>query len=161
MGRPSLYSDELLAKIVERLSAGEPLAQICRDEGMPSSRTVRAWIQEKAHVSAAIAHAREEGEDWLAAECLMIADTPREGVTEKLELVKGADGKMALVVTERKREDMLGHRKLQIETRLKLLAKWNPKKYGEKVEVGGHLTLEQLVAGAGRSSKASEEGGGE
>ena len=30
-------------------------------------------------------------------------------------------------------EDMLGHRNLQIETRLKLLAKWNPKKYGERV----------------------------
>ena len=34
-------------------------------------------------------------------------------------------------------EDMLGHRKLQIETRLKLLAKWNPQKYGDKVQVGG------------------------
>jgi hypothetical protein len=32
---------------------------------------------------------------------------------------------------------MLGHRKLRIETRLKLLAKWNPKKYGDKVQVGG------------------------
>jgi hypothetical protein len=34
-------------------------------------------------------------------------------------------------------EDMLGHRKLQIETRLKLLAKWNPKKYGDRVAVAG------------------------
>jgi len=34
-------------------------------------------------------------------------------------------------------EDMLGHRKLQIETRLKLLAKWNPKKYGEKLALAG------------------------
>jgi hypothetical protein len=32
---------------------------------------------------------------------------------------------------------MLGHRKLQIETRLKLLACWNPKKYGTKVALGG------------------------
>jgi len=34
-------------------------------------------------------------------------------------------------------EDMLGHRKLQIETRLKLLAKWNPKKYGDRVTMAG------------------------
>jgi hypothetical protein len=27
--------------------------------------------------------------------------------------------------------------KLRIETRLKLLAKWNPKKYGERVQVAG------------------------
>ncbi|MNT50547.1 hypothetical protein D3C72_1874720 [compost metagenome] len=32
-----------------------------------------------------------------------------------------------------KRGDMLGHRKLQIETRLKLLAKWNPKRYGDRM----------------------------
>jgi hypothetical protein len=32
---------------------------------------------------------------------------------------------------------MLGHRKMQIETRLKLLACWNPKKYGNKVALGG------------------------
>ena len=35
------------------------------------------------------------------------------------------------------RKDMLGHRKLQIETRLKLLAKWNPKKYGERTTLAG------------------------
>jgi hypothetical protein len=28
---------------------------------------------------------------------------------------------------------MIEHRKLRIETRLKLLAKWNPKKYGDKL----------------------------
>ena len=28
---------------------------------------------------------------------------------------------------------MLGHRKLRIDTRLKLLAKWNPKKWGDRM----------------------------
>jgi hypothetical protein len=32
---------------------------------------------------------------------------------------------------------MLGHRKLQIETRLKLLAKFNPKKYGDRQILAG------------------------
>jgi hypothetical protein len=32
---------------------------------------------------------------------------------------------------------MLGHRKLQIETRLKMLAKFNPKRYGDKVVHAG------------------------
>jgi hypothetical protein len=32
---------------------------------------------------------------------------------------------------------MLGHRKLQIETRLKLLAKWDPKRYGDKLSLSG------------------------
>ena len=58
----------------------------------------------------------------------MIADTLEEGV----ETVTKADG-----TVEERRGDMLGHRKLRIETRLKLLAKWSPKKYGEKMAVGG------------------------
>jgi len=40
-----------------------------------------------------------------------------------------------LVTTEVKQEDMLGHRKLQVETRLKLLACWDPRRYGAKVAV--------------------------
>jgi hypothetical protein len=31
---------------------------------------------------------------------------------------------------------MIEHRKLRIETRLKLLAKWNPKKYGDRLDIG-------------------------
>lgn len=132
-GRPSLYSEELLEQISERLSAGEPLAAICREEGMPSARTIRSWIVSNEHVSAVIAHAREEGEDWLAAECLMIADRPMIGIEEKHELNDAGD----LVLTETKKSDMLSHRKLQIETRLKLLAKWNPRKWGDKQEISG------------------------
>lgn len=132
-GRPTLYSEELVESIAERLSAGEPLAAICREDGMPSARTIRAWIVENEHVSAAIARGREEGEEWLAAECLMIADTPLVGIEEKHELNEAGD----LVLTETKKGDMLAHRKLQIETRLKLLAKWNPRKWGEKQEISG------------------------
>ena len=144
MGRPSLYTPELLDQIVERLAGGEPMAQICREDGMPTARTVRNWMKERGEsVFSSIAEAREDGEEWLAAECLLIADTPREGRVVKEELVDGV-----MVVTEVKTDDMLGHRKLQIETRLKLLAKWNPRKYGDQVNVAGHLTLEQLVAGS-------------
>lgn len=134
MGRPTKLNQQVLQTIVERLSNGEPLAAICRDEGMPATRTVRDWINNDPDVSAAIARAREDGEDYLAAECLLIADTPVEGVTEKMELQAQPDGTSKMVVVERRREDMLGHRKLRIETRLKLLAKWNPRKWGERMQ---------------------------
>lgn len=154
MGRPTLFNEELLDEIVERLAGGEPMAQICRDPGMPTARTVRNWMEQRGdHVFAAIAGAREDGEDWLAAECLLIANTPQPGVIEKQEL----DKKGKLVVTERRTEDMLGHRKLQIETRLKLLAKWNPKKYGDKIEHSGAITLESLVAASmGKPAEGGE-----
>ena len=134
MGRPSSYTDAILEEITERLSRGEPLAAICRDEGMPHDSTVRDWMARDEMIALAIARARESGEDWLAAECLQIADTPVEGIIEKLEPDKETG---RLVVVERRKEDMLGHRRLQIDTRLKLLAKWNPKKYGDSMTVRG------------------------
>ena len=88
------------------------------------------------------ARAREAGEEWLAAQCLAIADTPVEGV----EVTTKANGDV-----EEKRGDMLGHRKLQIDTRLKLLAKWNPKKWGDKIESthlgpnGGPVQVQNLT----------------
>ncbi len=137
----SLFDPELVTAICARLSTGEPLAQICRDEGMPDPSTVWRWAEKDAETSQAIARAREDGFDQIAMDALRIADTPQEGIIEKLELVKindpnniDAPQTTELQVTERRREDMLGHRKLQIETRLKLLAKWDPKRYGEKLQ---------------------------
>lgn len=132
MGRPSLKSPELLASICDRLSKGEPLAAICRGEGMPCDDTVRNWMDADAEVSRAIARAREAGEEWLAAECLQIADTPEVGA----ETTTKADG-----TVETREGDMLGHRKLRIDTRLKLLAKWNPRKWGDR------QTIEHDVVG--------------
>lgn len=123
MGRPSTFSEAIAEEIAERISNGEPLRQICRDEHMPAWRTVYAWMEARPDFSARIAHARELGEEAIAQEALLIADTPLMGERSKV----GKDG------VEVWSEDMLGHRKLQIETRLKLLAKWNPKKWGEKV----------------------------
>lgn len=124
-GRPSKYTPELVEEIAERLAKGEPLAAICRDAHMPHDSTVRDWMEARPEVSLAIARGRESGEEWLMAECLQIADTTKEGVRVKI-----TDDGMETV-----REDMLGHRKLQIDTRLKLLAKWNPKKYGDKMDL--------------------------
>lgn len=125
IGRPSLYTLKIMQEIVDRLSKGEPMAQICRDDWMPAVRTVHDWMDSRPEVSASIARARDEGFDAIAADCLSIANTPVEGE----ETTVKADGSI-----EVKRGDMLGHRKLQIETRLKLLAKWDPKRYGEKIE---------------------------
>lgn len=150
MGRPSKYSQALVDLICERLALGEPLAQICRDEGMPHPSTVRDWMAGREDVSLAIARAREDGFDQIAMEALRIADTPLEGVSEKYEPVvidNPDDPDLPQVsefrLTERKVEDMLGHRKLQIETRLKLLAKWDPKRYGDRqtIEHGGELRV--------------------
>jgi hypothetical protein len=126
-GRPSKYTPEIAAEIATRLSDGEPLRQICRDEHMPHWTAIYEWMARDQDLSLRIARAREAGYDKMAEECLEIANMPMFGE------VKTIDGDKLIV----RREDMLGHRKLQIETRLKLLAKWNPKKYGDRVTMAG------------------------
>lgn len=128
MGRPSKYDPEIARIICEQLSEGIPLRQICRDnDGFPAWRTVYDWMGRDPELSASIARARDIGYDALAEECLLIADTPQFGQKQ----VMSDEGATTTI------EDMLGHRKLQIETRLKLLAKFHPTKYGDRVAIEG------------------------
>ena len=127
-GRPSKYSSAVAQEICEGLAEGVPLREICRRDHMPEWRTVYDWMGRDETLSAAIARARDIGYDKMAEECLAIADTPVEG----RKIVETDDGKVMYT-----REDMLGHRRLQVETRLKLLAKFNPKKYGDRAILAG------------------------
>lgn len=126
-GRPSLYTPELEDELIEWISSGQTLRAFCRQEGKPAWKTVYIWLENDPEFSTRFARARELGHDAIAEEALQIADTPMEGVITTVD----ADG------TKTVTEDMLGHRKLQVETRLKLLAKWNPKKYGDRVALAG------------------------
>lgn len=123
-GRPSTYSEALVEEILTRVSHGEPLAAVCRDLDIAHTTWYR-WVDDHG-LSDRIARARRAGHDVIAADALRIADTPQLG--EVVEVSE--DGKKV------RTEDMLGHRKLQVETRLKLLAKWDPR-YSEKLALGG------------------------
>lgn len=133
-GRPTKYSPEIAQEMCELLSEGITLREICRREGFPEWRTVYDWMyrddaagEKSVGLSAAIARAREVGYDAIAEECLRIADTPVFGQKQ----VMSDQGTSTTV------EDMLGHRKLQVETRMKLLAKWSPRKFGDRVALTG------------------------
>ncbi len=96
--------------VCERVAAGEPLAIVCRDEGMPTDRTIRTWIAENQPFAADIARARESGYDVIAAKTRLIA--------------RGKDESTADVTRDR----------LIVETDLKLLARWDPKRYGDRIQ---------------------------
>lgn len=143
----------VIARICELLGEGVGLRTILREEpGMPAVTTFYTRLMKESaefnpRTHELIAQARARGYDALAEECLLIANTPLEG-QETTTDEKG---------TSIKKGDMLGHRKLQIETRLKLLAKWDPKRYGERLnmEHSGELTLTGL---AGRMRKQRGSG---
>jgi hypothetical protein len=69
------------------------------------------WIETDADLAAQVARARELGFDAIAEDVFDIADGTR-AISEHVQLSK-----------------------MRIDTRLKLLACWNPKKYGSKATV--------------------------
>ena len=123
-GRPSTYDPAVATKICEQLSEGISLREICRQDGMPPWQTVYSWMERDASLVEAIARAREIGYDALAEECLKIAD---DGTNDYVEGERGPQ----------LNSEHIQRSKLRIETRLKLLAKWSPKRYGERVQVAG------------------------
>ena len=122
IGRPTIYTPEIEDEICRRLSEGEPLRRICRDEHLPSWRTVYRWMDADRELSARIAHARTLGYDAIAEECIEIAD---ETAHDTIETKFG----------EMPDKEWILRSKLRVETRLKLLAKWDPKRYGDKLDL--------------------------
>src|SRR3982751_6781862 len=122
------YDQTVAEQICDRIAEGEPLRQICRDEGMPAWRTVYHWMEEDADFAARIARARVAGFDAIAEECLEIADDRRFDTTT------AGFGSNTYEVAN---TEWITRSRVRIDTRLKLLAKWSPKKYGEKLELAG------------------------
>ena len=132
VGRPSLYTPEIVESIALRLETGEPLAEICRSIGMPATRTVYDWMEIKPDVSARIARARDVGFDAIATDCLRIADDARNDWIDE----RAQDGDERAQVAKSNGE-VIQRSRLRVETRLKLLAKWDPKRYGEAMTLKG------------------------
>jgi hypothetical protein len=122
----STMTTETVEKICDLLAEGEPLAAICRRPGMPGLRTVYDWAEACPDTAARIAHARKAGFDRIATDTLAIADMP--------PAYKTTEGGQSIDQGD------VANRKLQIETRLKLLSKWDPKRYGDKLEVDNRHT---------------------
>lgn len=128
--RSTLRTPEVEKRIIEGLCDGVPLRELCRQDGMPNWRTVYEWISADEEFAARIAHARDLGFDAIAEEILDIAD---DGTNDWVER-KRKEGRIDIVLDN----EHVQRSKLRIETRLKLLAKWSPKKYGDKqiVDIG-------------------------
>ena len=144
---PIFYSSELFDRICARIADGETLRSICRDLDMPSYAAVYDWIQQRPDCATRFARAREVGYDAIAEDALRIADTPVEGLEMTTET--GPDGEKVKLT----KKDMLKHRKLQVYTRLQLLEKWYPQRYGRQQQLD--VTINQSLAD--RLARAQEK----
>jgi hypothetical protein len=130
MARPTDYTLELTDTICARLSEGESMRSICRDEDMPVLTTIFRWLREKPEFKQQYDIAKEESAESLADEMVDIADNE---VSQPL-IVNGEpvmiDGKVVEVVDS----TAVAHAKLRIDTRKWAASKLKPKKYGEKIQ---------------------------
>lgn len=118
-GRPSKRTPAIVEEITARLSRGEPLAVICRDPHIPHDSTVRDWAKSDEALSLAIAAARVTGFDTIAHRARLTL----RGKTEEQGGESTGDVQRDKAIAD---------------FDLKLLSKWDPKRYGDKLaHVGG------------------------
>lgn len=181
-GRPVEYTDELKAEIIAhvlvQVACGRPVSRTLREDevvpgttiSIPSHDTFWRWVfaDDTGELADKLARAREYGIEALIDEALEVAATPEMGETHTIERIKPSDmdvndliddGPQDLVKTTR--ADMLGHRKLYIETIFKAAQMLKPKKYGAKLDLtsGGEKigTVEALEQARERARRMLDE----
>jgi hypothetical protein len=126
-GRPTLYTEEVGKKICARLSEGESLRSICKDESMPHESTVRGWAIAPEHpIFTHYRAAREVGYMRMAEELLEISD---DGSNDWM-VREGKDGEGTAYHVN---GEHVSRSKLRVETRKWILSKALPKIYGDKI----------------------------
>ena len=110
--------------IVEWIGEGKTLRDFCRQPNTPSFRVVYDWLDSDKDFASRFARAREIGADAIAYEALEIIDTVPDRAV-------GADG------SSRYDAAHVTWLRNRAEQRLKLLAKWNPKRYGDRQIIAG------------------------
>ena len=111
-------------EICDRLAQGETLLKIIdtrpRPSHYPCRLTFYEWLRNDQQIAEMYDKARAAGMEVLAERCLEIAH-------EEIDKVEG-----------KRDPGHIAHKKLQIDTHTKLLSKWSPKRYGDKMEVSGN-----------------------
>lgn len=130
MGRPSDYSEETGLRICERLVEGDSLRKICREENMPAIATVFRWLDAHEKFREHYARAREAQADTLADEITDIAD---DASGDYYERPVGSEGETERVVDS----EHINRSRLRVDTRKWIASKLKPRKYGDKLELGG------------------------
>ena len=129
MGRPSEYTEAIADLICIRIAEGESLREIVKTEGMPDRVTIYRWLLAHKDFRNHYTQAREDQADTYADEIIAIAD-------EMPEVIAVTDKHGALI--EHKLDGaFLQWQKNRIDARKWTAMKLKPKKYGEKVTVGG------------------------
>ena len=137
MGQKSTYTAWAGEMICAGLAEGHSLLSTCQALGIPYE-TAKQWeIDIPAHAAESM-RAREIGCHAMADQCVEIAD---DGRNDWMEHHGGEDAPGWKINGEN-----IQRSRLRIDTRLRLLGKWLPKVYGDKLELAGELTHKKAAA---------------
>lgn len=127
---PATFADE----VIEWVGAGKPLAEWCRQPGKPGRTTVYNWAEKDPIFAERLARARDRGCDEMAEAVVALASS------KPMTYVDGAGN-------ERIDPGAVQWHRLQVDTKLKMLACWNPAKYGTKqaVEHSGGVNINVIT----------------
>lgn len=136
-GRPTTYTEETALAICERIADGESLRTICDDPDMPARSTVFKWLGEHKAFSDQYAHARDAQADAIFDDILDIAD---DGRNDWMERHNDEGEKLGW----RENGEALRRSQLRVDARKWMAGKLRPKKYGDKLAIGGDKDMDPI-----------------
>jgi len=110
MGRPSDYTIQTASWICQCMSNGMSLRQTCEQDGAPHISTVLRWVRDIPEFREQYARAREDLLEHWAEDVMSVSDNP---------------------------EIDPNHKRIMVDSRKWMLSKLAPKKYGDKLALGG------------------------
>ena len=114
---PSGFATEIL----DWISAGKTLTSYCQQLNKPTYASIRSWLDSDPKFARQFDLARDIGQAVIFEQCL--------DISEEMPL---DEDKLSPIV--------LSWQKQKIDTRLKILSRWNPKKYCERRVIAGDET---------------------
>ncbi len=141
MAGKAIDRDEVLPRIYAGVASGIALDRVLREgERMPDPATFWRWHMEDEAIRDNLACARMNGVEVHMDEIVDIANNPMIGEKRTVK----ADGAVEIV-----QADMIEHRKLMIDTRVKRAQMIAPRKYGPKMELNGTVRQELVQMAPG------------
>lgn len=133
-GRPEIYTDELAGEICEKLMNGRTITSICREEKMPSIKTVFSWLNDrlpsfKKDFLKSYLIARQIQGEVVADQAMDIADDGSNDtyydIDKKGNRIKKID------------YDNIQRSRLRVEHKRWLASKLYPRKFSDKLQLAG------------------------
>jgi hypothetical protein len=121
-GRPTIYSKELTDNICTLIAQGNSMRSICERKEMPEMQTIWRWLREYKLFSEQYAKATIDRTESQLEELNNLGDT-------SIDEAKLADPKSANAIVQAY--------KLKADNMKWVMSKMKPKKYGDKLELGG------------------------